>query len=388
VESWTNLKNVVELNQSGVVNNMEWPLNLLKYAGLLLAAVSSIWGTTADVTKKVNGRKRLTRGGYILISLTVFGLMVSIVSNIVEDHLKTIAQEDNIKAELQRTNRIILAGQPLTSLRLKWLFNVDKQFSQEFTSRTDVEVKEMYNTIQGGYSAQNISDIHKECKLFPFVTSCLSDSVTTSYKEFLVLMALDNDENAILSFGNLSDDAKWNGGPFTFLKKKRLKISGGITFKLDFDQFGNAGRELTRPIRNEPWLKKEKDSLFVTWELDPSTFQNCVDRQNPNSSLTANLPTIIRIVILYDIENLPFSSDNLALTQGWNVWGDISIDTKETERHCLRMFSKSFVELVPNGLKEQVARYNFKRLYAKKVPSLEPEDDDLKCGRLMLQFER
>ncbi|RXG84472.1 hypothetical protein EAV90_37070 [Bradyrhizobium vignae] len=50
---------------------------LLKYAGLCLAAGSSIWGTVNELTDQApDGKRRPTRAGLIAIGFTILGLRV------------------------------------------------------------------------------------------------------------------------------------------------------------------------------------------------------------------------------------------------------------------------------------------------------------------------
>ena len=98
-------------------------LMVLKYAGLCLAAGSSIWGTINELTNKgPDGSRRLTKAGQIAISLTVVGLVISLVSEDVQRRRDNEAHAAQVAAEAKRTNEIIVSGQQLTSLKLHWQF--------------------------------------------------------------------------------------------------------------------------------------------------------------------------------------------------------------------------------------------------------------------------
>src|SRR5262249_18377308 len=124
-------------------------LTLLKYAGLVIAAASAIWGTTSEMTTVYEGRKRLTHAGYIAICFTVFGLLISVVSNILEDTQKVYDQNATLLAEVKRTNRIIMSSQPLTSLGLFWDINITNLPLQKLVSSSHEEVMAEAGNKQG-----------------------------------------------------------------------------------------------------------------------------------------------------------------------------------------------------------------------------------------------
>jgi hypothetical protein len=91
-------------------------LIMLKYAGLALAAASSIWVTVNVLTTTTaNGQKELTPAGFVAIGLTILGLVTSIISDDLQRRRTAQISRQQVSAEAKRTNSIIIAGQPLTS---------------------------------------------------------------------------------------------------------------------------------------------------------------------------------------------------------------------------------------------------------------------------------
>ena len=116
-------------------------LTFLKYAGLVLAALSTVWGTTRELSVKTDTGKTLTRPGYVAVGITVLGLLISVISNVLSDQEARKRREGEIAAEVRRTQRIILASQPLTSLDLEWSFSELRPSVR--TQLTNAEAREL-----------------------------------------------------------------------------------------------------------------------------------------------------------------------------------------------------------------------------------------------------
>jgi hypothetical protein len=79
---------------------MAWILNLLKVVGLLIVSISS-WVGTASVTRDSN--KHLTRAGKWLLTLTVVGFGISVVSQLIDSYNDSASQ-----LEVSRDNQTML----------------------------------------------------------------------------------------------------------------------------------------------------------------------------------------------------------------------------------------------------------------------------------------
>ncbi len=77
---------------------------ILKSIGLCLAAGSSIWGTTHELTiKTADNRKRLTKAGVVSILFVVVGLVLSIISDDIGRKHAAKEQFGKVAAEAKRT---------------------------------------------------------------------------------------------------------------------------------------------------------------------------------------------------------------------------------------------------------------------------------------------
>jgi hypothetical protein len=79
-------------------------LIVFKFLGLAIAAGSSIWATVNELTVQDDGRKRLTRSGFIAIGLTIGGLVISIVFEDLQRRNTAREQAARVTAEAKRTN--------------------------------------------------------------------------------------------------------------------------------------------------------------------------------------------------------------------------------------------------------------------------------------------
>ena len=98
-------------------------LMIFKYAGLLIASISSVIGTIGEATKIVDGRKIIIRTGRLSLMAIAIGFFISVVSTVIEDVQQSRAEQQAIRRDMERTNKIILSGQPLTSLSFTWTFD-------------------------------------------------------------------------------------------------------------------------------------------------------------------------------------------------------------------------------------------------------------------------
>jgi len=126
-------------------------LIVLKYMGLALAAGSSVWGTTNDLTTTTSdGQRLLTRAGRISILLTIVGPLLSIIFEDLQRRDPARTQAAQVTAEAQRTNEIILAGQPLTSLSLHLQFASASPALWEAMTKGKDDMRKNADTSQGG----------------------------------------------------------------------------------------------------------------------------------------------------------------------------------------------------------------------------------------------
>jgi len=119
-------------------------LTILKYLGLCLAAVSSIWGITHELTiKTADNRKRLTKAGIVSILFVVIGLVLSIISEDIGRKHAAQNQFAKVAAEARRTNEITIASQPLTSLKFVLQFESSDTSFRKKMEDGDQDIQEI-----------------------------------------------------------------------------------------------------------------------------------------------------------------------------------------------------------------------------------------------------
>ena len=347
-------------------------LNILKYAGLILATISSIWTATNVVSKEVGGKKMLTSAGRLAIVLTITGLVVSITSNVLEDRLKSQKASEASIQEFKRTNKIILAGQPLLSLDFR--LNCEEVNSNFIKSMelADNNWQHEHQDQQGEVSSSKGDAIQRAYGRLPLFMSSLNGNIENEEQHFLLLISL-GEGDAVLSYGYLSDSFKLD------------KLSKGILFDDDVWR----GVEYGSDIKIwEPYFSGIGSSVQLRWNLNPFTLYSCLHKINPNITITANMPSTIKVAILYDFKSLPFLTEDLTSYNRF-IWTEDNTlsHTEENPQPLNHIYSNSSLALIPNQLLEQASRYNISGVYQKSIIDEEWEETE-NCKALLLVFEK
>jgi len=358
---------------------MDQLLTVLKYAGLILATVSSVWAATNVVSREVNGKKKLTLAGKISLALTLGGFLISISSTLLQDHQNKVKGEAAALKEIRKTNQIILAGQPLTSLQVQWKFDARNNFLGPLLDSCKSDWNRYHmEEVQGGTIATQANALYKTYYLYPFLGSIINDSVIYE-SSFLMLMSLDNTQSSVLPFGCLNDTVLYPGynkeTPFyrDWLGKQHLLLSGGISFSRDVKESAHFGEDITlgRTMSRTPFLTQKNDSVIFNWNLDPFNFMRCVDKMDPNLTLTANLPRNLKLLLLHNIKTVPFVNNNMAYSPEFDLWGEYGADKKIQNE----ILSHSDIYLTPNGLIEETSHYRLSKMVKKRLTSYERDED-------------
>jgi hypothetical protein len=286
-------------------------LTLLKYLGLCLAAGSSIWGTVNELTTKtVGGKRHVTRAGIIAISFTILGLVISLVS----EDLQRRASEASQKAEVRRTNKIIVFGQPLTSLALHWRFSSSNADLWKIMTDGQAEIDKNAETEQGGSPEVPYEAEDYEQALMPLLSfiarvgdksadASKSRAAKNDNKTIVTLASLDPSSNAILSFGSIDSNSEW------YNPKKGRPLSAGFLSRIGF----RTANSLPHATAETAASSGGASHYRIDWDLDPSTFAHAINRANPDVTPTAKLPKTLKMAIFYDAGTLPFEENNFAV---------------------------------------------------------------------------
>ena len=99
-------------------------LTILKIAGFLLTAASSLWALSQKLSADdEKGRKYLTRAGWIALTLIVTGAFTGLLSFDLENRKRIADSKIAQSRDTQRLKQLIVSGQPLSSLNLEWHFD-------------------------------------------------------------------------------------------------------------------------------------------------------------------------------------------------------------------------------------------------------------------------
>ncbi len=355
-------------------------LIILKYLGLSLAAGSSVWATVNVLTvDKAGGGKKLTAAGVISIVLTIVGLVISVVSEDLQRRQAAKSQAVQIAAEAKRTNDIIIAGQPLTSLSFRLQFSSKDASLWQRMKKGQGDIAENALTSQGGVTEVPLEIMEFSSALLPLLswvagidgTPRTSDGKDDSV---VVLMPLDESYNTILSFGNLRDGISWYG---TGDKKN---ISHG--FPLNHDaRSGYSDPRGTAELVDDP--SRGPSTYSISWDLDPVTLANAVDQTNPAVLATANLPQTLDITVIHSIGTLPFRQNNFALSSATNLWRKNEWARKEITP--AKDFSGAVFTIEVNGFREKTYLYALRKIYDLNL--LDQFDDDFETACTVFEFE-
>lgn len=362
-------------------------LTFLKYTGLIIAAASSVWGITTDVTKKVHRRKRLTRGGYISISLTLLGFLISVGSTVVEDRQKSIEQENALRADIRKTNRIILASQPLTSMTLFWEFHeVADSVVRIVTDGTRI-ADSLVGHEQGERGRSQNGGTYRENTLYPFLSSIVHRPMQTDSLPFLFLIGLDDTKNTVLPLGYLFQSVTFNGGPLDSLIARHQQLPAGIETDEGIDA-GFCGHG--DAVNASPSIAVRRDTVSVSWDLDPLTFSHSICQEIASVHPTANLPDTLHILLIYNFKELPFPSTNLSYSPDFDVWTQNPADGKlnevpDTSSLDHQLVAHSWIRLTPNSLTDQTLTYRYLKAEGRHITDKDV-GEAVACNAIILYF--
>jgi hypothetical protein len=355
----------------------EWVLNLAQYLGLLLAGGSTLWTATHVESKEVRGKKKLTRAGKISVFLVIFGLLLNITSKILQDQADSTRRDQVQKLEEIRFDKTRLAAQQLGTLQLNITFSgVNPKVIAQFDSaqaRLDIDERnEQGGVIDGGGDPYQIlrhrllyvflRDLGRLGNQFPLegynpkAAEEFNDS--NPDRNILALVALDQSQNVVLPIGLLDSTISFHGNEQKNFPNNAF--AGGIAYN-QFERFHFGSDKLqgrVRSLENYPELRSTgNDTVTIAWDLDPASLSMALDIGNPLAATTAALPPEIRMVVLFNIKNLPFDGPNFAKPAMAGFW---STDTtgNNWRRWKNPLFSHARAVFVPNNNSPLASTYH------------------------------
>jgi hypothetical protein len=275
--------------------------------------------------------------------------------------------------------------QPLTSLHFKWEFSSTDPALWNLMRNGEQEIRENAESSQGGvpripfeamdYNAALIPLLSYIAKIGPSAhgTDVYEPSSTNS---FVVLMPLDESRNAVLSFGRVEPEVTWydGGEPFAL-------SSGSTTSKLQKE--ARSGKTIPSASTTLGKSKTDESKYCISWDLDPLTLANSVDRINSAILPTAKLPELFKIALFYEIRTLPFREGDFANSLAVSLWTAESylIDPIDIKK---RSFKDMRITIRVNG-NQKPRCYSLKRIYGQRIEDQYSDSIDTQC--VILDFE-
>ena len=359
-------------------------LVILKYLGLCLAAGSSIWATVNELTvKDAVGDKKLTTAGRVAISLTIAGLLISLISEDLHRRDVEASRKEQIIAETRRTNAIIVGGQQLSSLSLHLAFTSTNAALWDAMDKGKKEIQENIELTQGGLPLTPFDLEEFEAAVVPLLSNVAymvggaskNEAKATAEKQSVVaLLALDPSHNTILSLGTLIPETRWSNSQGTTLLSAGFLMAQGA-------RTGGSTPHVEAKLGSP---RRAVSEYSLDWDLDPDTLYNSINRRNMAVPPTAKLPDTVKLALLYDISQLPFTKNNfaLALVSLWdkNEYARDSIDLGPGQ------FSIATVAIEVNGVADPRYNYSFRKVY--KLRLLDEFDEEVDASCIIFEFQQ
>jgi hypothetical protein len=300
------------------------------------------------------------------------------------------SKQSLLESSLRHTNEIIVASQPLTSLSLHWQFGSASAALWQAMTKSQDEIKQNGESSQGGVPAVPFEVMEYNAALLPLVSYVAQivggreageasnagqagDGVNDS--SIVVLIPLDESQNAILSFGEIGTGASW------YESGDGASISAGFaTSSHRGARTGNSTPKVTAGLA--PSRDFGMSNYAIDWDLDPATLANAIDRKNMAILPTAKLPGILKVAIFYDVRVLPFQQNNFSLPYA-NLWNH-----NDWARKYITLgqdLENMMFTIEVNGFPEKKYSYTLKRMY--KLSLTDNADDEVDTGCTILEFE-
>jgi hypothetical protein len=340
-------------------------LAALTYAGLLLATISAIWGTTHDVKEKDTfGNSRLTPAGRVSIVLTVVGLLISAAATYIDDQLKrdasyrqamqeqraeeqkqldkltqlqrdAEARQERRDVELQQERRaletrqeqrelvqqqdqrearrqvdairaITVSGQKLTAIRVRWTFkNVPEAVAKAVV--TELAAAEEFETGNEDLFQELRGSYLTRARQMVHRHKVLYPWLnvlaqnTSTDSSAVVLVSLDSTFSSVLPLGLVR------------YEKQTQDFAGTVEFPNEFDAWTHFNVfERSRSTAYEAHLERDGLNIAAVWNIEAGSLDQAIDRLEKDVSLAAALPDRIFVTILTSIERLPVAASNAA----------------------------------------------------------------------------
>lgn len=336
-------------------------LELLTYAGLLLATFSSAWGLLHETTRKdKSGRKRLTGAGRIALGLVVGGLLVSVTSRSVKSRVEKLQADQRVAEERLSALRLAASLQSLQSIRIRWVFDglasdvvgeLKKGFARvKRTIEDDSDHNYQYDLDRTIW----FNSLKRSEVVYPWFFY-LATGEWDSRPNVVVRLPLYESEAVVLPLGVLPAATTENYPEGLNFRTELLREAGagiddyGFIYAdpAEFDDKFFGRRKRLPAVRSSVVLNG--DCLRIEMWIDADSMQESLDKVSSQVAALAQFPQVINLVVLAKFHGLPWPADNFAGRQR-----NSEADVDEVQPPPFRSGS---LELIPNGIEELRVSY-------------------------------
>lgn len=292
------------------------------------------------------------------------------------------SKQSVLESNLHHTNEIIVSGQPLTSLAFQFGFDSASPELWQAIDEGAKEIDENNSSTQDGMPRVPYEAMEYKAAVLPLM-SYVARIANRGYTEdedqsrqtndnVVVLISLDESQNAILSFGEIDRAVEWSNN------EGNRAISAGFLGNNGF-AVGNSTPALVSHLAKSP--RRGMSRYAVHWNLDPTTLAKSIDRRNPDVPSTAKLPRILQVAILHSTTMLPFPLNNFAVPSATNLWTPVGVGREKVAFG--QDLKNAIFAIKVNGFRQ--INYVLKRMF--KVDLMDEYDDEFDTSCTLLEFE-
>lgn len=241
------------------------------------------------------------------------------------------------------------------------------------------------NDTQGNTSGEQGLALEKKIVVYPFLSGLVGQVRQTPQPGVIVLISLDDGQNAVFAFGAIRENMEW--AQHAVLPQPADALSGCVEPYDELEAIWH-GRPVTRrrALIASVNLAVRSEAISLGWKLEPTTLLNCVDKRNAAIGLTAALPDSVQMLLIYDIEQLPYPAGTFALQSFLGLW-QLNPNPSASATERTPILKRSTLVLSPNGRDADRSTYTARLLSHMRAVDAAFQDE-VKSKAIMIEFKR
>lgn len=296
--------------------------NGLKYASIALMFVIALSGYLGESRRSSSDQRTvLTTFGKIGIGSTVVLFLFSLGSVIADDRKFKKEETKQRQREAARQRDLILSGQQLRSLSIRWTFyDVDQRYLDAIAAG-EKKVESAFMP-PDWYFSDRIEFFRplfrRLYKVYPWISS-MTTGEWSEPGSCLLLLALDETRTAVIPFG-IFDDGAIDSDPYhrmeDFTKDlhrasatvERLEPIVKVISERDLEESGLTSRPRYAPFGAD--VTTDGRNVTLSFDLPPHSFLSSIDKAAPELIPTLALPDYLEVVTMTQLRCFPMEVDN------------------------------------------------------------------------------